>query len=865
MEPKALVEALESLDRRQGSTLLRAHAGSVGLSQSFFERLAGHFASDQALVIRLGAHCPSILRYGDRQDLGYRGQAIVEMVRGRWRQSARAFVLAGESATDPIEKLSFKVGSLHALGRAGRIEEALALGKGLSNDLRAAGREDLAARADLNLGNVLIERDRYGEAIGFFEPSIPALEKGGFAIEALSARLGLSTANLYGGSLEVAQGEAQKVANQARRLDQAHLEKLAQLNLAHVALLRGQHDEALGRFIELSRRLSDVPSESTRCFEFLGDTYARLNLWDEALDAYRQALESPAIGMNNRANVSLGIGQVYAGMGERSRALESLKRAYELYRRVGNEAWASAALTIRAQITGSKRVARRAAAMARRAESPYHLALALIALGEREEADSIVRTFGYAGLEWRLHHLEGRSAEGSERLRAYRCMFESIQRGRAAVSSVSSRTSYLRDKTEALRDYLHELLARPNARRIDEAVRVVVQSRSVALLDEVFAEGALRLNEDEAERLTLLREELRQLGDSEPPAGSARRLVGPTRDIAAVQRRWQEATRFLLDVRDGVPVRARGDTLMYIEAKDRLYAILGSRFVPLDITAGEAAERLKWLHFDLSAPLVDPSAGASPALESLRSLGEQILGPVRADLGGVEGVCPDGCLWRLPWDACLTALGIERGVEVRLHPGFQGTAGRPLPPEPRVGIWVSKPEDLPHAEKEADALLRLFPRAEVFARSDEVRGGCRGRYDLVHVIGHARQREANPMFSYFAFPDGPLYAAEVARLGFTVETAVLSACDTGSVSLVSLDEPDGLARAFLARGASGVVASSWPLDDEAAHLFTNELYVSLLTGVGVRGAVDGARSALRRWKEHPYYWGCPALYGGYRL
>jgi len=134
---------------------------------------------------------------------------------------------------------------------------------------------------------------------------------------------------------------------------------------------------------------------------------------------------------------------------------------------------------------------------------------------------------------------------------------------------------------------------------------------------------------------------------------------------------------------------------------------------------------------------------------------------------------------------------------------------------------------------------------------------------VVHVVSHAVHRPRNPALSTIEFPDGPVFSHEIARSRLKVRLATLSACETGSVSIASRSEPDGIARAFLARGAQSVIASQWPLDDEAAYRQFNLFFDALIDGYPITEALHGARVACRDWRAHPYYWGALALYAGY--
>jgi CHAT domain-containing protein len=119
------------------------------------------------------------------------------------------------------------------------------------------------------------------------------------------------------------------------------------------------------------------------------------------------------------------------------------------------------------------------------------------------------------------------------------------------------------------------------------------------------------------------------------------------------------------------------------------------------------------------------------------------------------------------------------------------------------------------------------------------------------------------MFSHFEFADGPVFAIDIARSRLNAQVAVLAGCETGRIQLAFPDEPDGLVRAFLARGASSVVAGLWPLDDEAACVTTVAAAEALAVGRSVRESLSVGRAACRSKFDHPYFWGALSLFGGY--
>ncbi|MFP5380160.1 MAG: CHAT domain-containing protein, partial [Vicinamibacteria bacterium] len=110
--------------------------------------------------------------------------------------------------------------------------------------------------------------------------------------------------------------------------------------------------------------------------------------------------------------------------------------------------------------------------------------------------------------------------------------------------------------------------------------------------------------------------------------------------------------------------------------------------------------------------------------------------------------------------------------------------------------------------------------------------------------------------------DGVVTAAEVASLDLSgVEWAVLSACDTGLGSIATGEGVFGLQRAFRVAGASTVIMSLWPVDDEATRAWMTRLYRARLdegrdTAAAVRAAALQTLEARRRGgrSTHPFYW-----------
>lgn len=869
----SLIDALEQVrESEEAKRLLAPHRGEAGVSKAYFDRIASYFVGDPSKAYGLARHWRVVASLGDDPSYAYRAKGVGDRSRGDWLASAKAFQRAGELAADPAEKLSFQAGAVDALARAKRMDEAESLAAFLVSGLRKLGRRDLAARVLLNLGNALLLQDRMAEARKHLEEALAGFEESGLEAEAVSALLGLSTSHLYCGHPRKAAelAETTRARAQAAGLDFA--DSMAKMNLAHAMLLTGRPDDALDRFLEVRDDLAVAPTEQTRSIEFAGDAYYRLNLWPEALDAYREAMgRTDSIQASHEANVRLGIGLCLIALDRPSEAISFLTAAQKRYTSLKNTAWASACVLAKShayRALGRKAHARHAAeqakAMARTSGSAYHWCEAVL----HQEADTadiaragrLIQAHGFVGMAWRAHRLQAQRELGATRLKHYRRMADSMVQSRLLTTSLISRASFLRDKSEALRDYLAELLENPNRAKVREALRLILETRSVTLLDEILAARTSELSPAVVEQLQQAREELQALAAEESSPTGSRRSAGIAEVPEGAQRRWVEAARNARAVLDRLPAANPDRIAILAQASDRLYAITGDSVARLACTTSDLERSLRWLEYELMAPMVDPEACPRTALKALATLSNQLARPWSS--ADVDAVCPDGLLWRVPWQ-CLGGDGCP--PDLALHPGVASPDLWLGGKESKALLWISEAADLPYAKADAEAFRRKFPQATVCRTASAALESLAGAYDVIHVVAHAHHRAENPMFSSIEFSDGPVFATDIARSRLQAKLVTLAACDTGAMSLVSKEEPDGLARAFLARGASSVVASAWALHDEAAARAFRTFYESLSEGRPVREALHEARCRLREWREHPYYWGALALYRGYAL
>jgi len=169
---------------------------------------------------------------------------------------------------------------------------------------------------------------------------------------------------------------------------------------------------------------------------------------------------------------------------------------------------------------------------------------------------------------------------------------------------------------------------------------------------------------------------------------------------------------------------------------------------------------------------------------------------------------------------------------------------------------------LTFAPQEARAIAELYQTEPLSgSKATETTFRARaGQADIIHLAAHGELNPVQPLFSRIllgkdSINDGSLEVHEVYGLDLKeTDLVVLSACDTQLGPLSRGDDFVGLSRAFLSAGAPAVVATLWPVDDEATGLLMTRFYSNLSDGLGTAAALSAAQRATRAKYPHPYYW-----------
>ena len=288
-------------------------------------------------------------------------------------------------------------------------------------------------------------------------------------------------------------------------------------------------------------------------------------------------------------------------------------------------------------------------------------------------------------------------------------------------------------------------------------------------------------------------------------------------------------------------LRARVGTLL-----SRLAPRIGSQVDTAHATFDQAlAERL---YADLLAPLEPVLAGRTRLT-----------------------IVADGPLHLLPFDALVVSRSPELlyaldRFTISLAPSLAMVAGR----DPRLpggpGVIVSGPaggvvegwEGEVAAVRSAMAARGVVELRDAEATESAIRRSA-PTAGLLHFATHARPNDAEPNYARLSLvpgegDDGQFNAYEIGELHLPGSLVVLSGCETGAGRLLGGEGVLSLSRAFLRAGASGTVATLWPVGPGTAELMTT-FYRSLSAGASLPVALRDAKLALRNGSQvNPFYW-----------
>ncbi|MEZ4826532.1 MAG: CHAT domain-containing tetratricopeptide repeat protein [Bacteroidia bacterium] len=168
---------------------------------------------------------------------------------------------------------------------------------------------------------------------------------------------------------------------------------------------------------------------------------------------------------------------------------------------------------------------------------------------------------------------------------------------------------------------------------------------------------------------------------------------------------------------------------------------------------------------------------------------------------------------------------------------------------------------LMYSREETEKIARLTG-GEIFKDTAAARSAFlnkAGTYRLIHISSHARVNDISPMFSTIDFASGEtVNVLDLFGMELNADLVTLSACETGTGTLVNGEGIMSLARGFMYAGAPSIVNTLWEVNDAATGEIMIRFYESLVENNPKDEALQDAKLRWLRQSDHltahPYYW-----------
>ncbi len=667
--------------------------------------------------------------------------------------------------------------------------------------------------------------------------------------------------------------------------------------LAGLEANEGSNDRAERLYREalaVNREMGNRRAESN-VLRGLGSVLQQRRLYAEAAEMRQQAARIARAGgfQMEEARALAGLGLGYASMGRLRDAIAELKRAKEVVRSVSLpdllQAQIALANVLRdaGEIDASLAEFAEAEALASGTRSSRDqlsiragMTLSLLAAGDvpgaRAESDKALTLV--EELRTNLATGTARAEQMDRRHRVFHAAASARMRGgEIAAAFEASEQAHGRSLVDLLAGASdpHKLSDSTEERQL----RARLSAKS-ALLNRLLSSGA------KAAQTDAIRAEITRLEDQYHALQSR---------LARAHPEWARAARVATIGEVQQRLGDREAVLEFLLGADRSYGWLVSRHGISGVELPRRGE-IEAAVADIRKQMTGDQAAVSSSPRGFTALGGLLFrgSAAPANLAKFRKiyVVPDGDLHFAPFAAVLDAPAVELAIlpsatvlthlppaapvqpKVRIFadPVYETIDGRlrgaAAPITTRAGEAYRFPR-LRFSGQEAESIRRLsgaVPDTGFAASRIRFEGTPLDRYGVIHFATHAVVYPKQPELSAIVLSlqderghdvDGFVRMYDVARLRLRSPLVVLSACDTAVGRRLEGEGPLGISRAFLAAGASGVVATLWAVDDAATAELMAAFYHGLLKrkltpGAALRQAQEAVR-VQARW-ANPYYW-----------
>lgn len=780
--------------------------------------------------------------------------------------------------------VSINIGIIHY--RAGRMLEAEGAIKYALEQLSRVGDAVGQGKAHGNLALIYEAQDRYREAVTHYQTALDIFRTHNLTEDFIGNSVNLALLYRKEGRLNQALDLLSRVRAMYGKLDGNPNAAFAQLEEARIHLDLNLLSEAR----KLSQELVEVfaargmQMEQAEALTTLGSAQAKQGKLEEA----RQTLERAREGWLSLQNaiqaalVDVSVASLFLESGRRGQI-----EAYEQAVLVAGRAIEALSEIPSAKALGLSVMAEALLDLGNRSEAKRNL----------EEAASLAVGLGIPDLTIRIERLRGQMALLENRTQAAELHFkraiERLEGVRASLSVDEFKSAYLGDKLGVYGDLVDLLLDTQHPR---EAFEYAERAKSRALVDLLArgGESPRGSSDPEVERLqqelAQARLELNQhflAVEAESAAGirgsNWEKMVALEERVTQLIRELERLQPEIVMIEQVQEFRlhelqktlgpgtilleyfhTRGGLMAFVVEGEKVEVVRGLG------TLEQVQQHVEQLEFFLSRvaqggmmlKIYGEEALKRSVDDQLHALYQLLIEPLPLKLSGQPVIIvPHGVLHAVPFaalydgeqyllDRAELSLSPSAAVyalcrkRIRHDPGSLVAFGVPIENIPQATLEVEQISQIAQTPYkfvgEAATLQNFFtaaPQAEV-----------------LHIATHGAFRPDNPMFSGLRMADGWLAARDLYNLRLGAELVVLSACETGLAKQTSGDELMGLARGFLYAGAPCLIASLWPVRDDATAKFMTTFYTNLRAGMTIATALREAQLALRREYPNPYFW-----------
>jgi CHAT domain-containing protein/Tfp pilus assembly protein PilF len=664
--------------------------------------------------------------------------------------------------------------------------------------------------------------------------------------------------------------EAARCFRDALLLSQAHDPDEEAMSLERLGLINdemGQRDAA----VDLYQRVLDLPrispTERAVALSRLGEIYAAERRPDRAFQVFQQAIDiQRSVGdWENEASTLIGFGLADVGIGRLDDALDSYQQALKIYR-----SWKD----LRGQAFALLNLGWVLAEQSRYEDANQAFRQALsFALELKNPMVEAGAHLGFAWMERRRDHLIEAQKEATEAVGL-------IEALRAKTLDSELRLSFFAKKQDAYDLLITTLMDQYERQRspdlLAKALQVSESARARSLLDTVGAQ-----------------------------AGSSAILPAQIISVREIQQQVLDSDTVLLEYWLG-----RSRAYLWMVTSDRLEGFVLADPAALEKLARETlgslaevnspgdlrptAERAHALSLALLGPVADRLQDkrllivAGGALQSVpfEALPDMTKSPSNP-AGGQGGPEPLLLSHEIVYEPSASVLALIRKRSWGRQPAPQWLVtladavferdDRRIPKSYRkqdgpVDPVLGRLSRLPATRAEADAITAGFPVGMFFealdfkASRDLVLSGRLNDFRVVHIASHTFAPVNRPERAALVLSqvdergrprNGRVGIREVSSLSLRADLVVLSSCKSAAGKDVLGEGTVGLPHAFLMAGASGVVTTLWPIEDQSSSELIRIFYRNMLTRrMSVSSALRQAQ--IEMWKDPrrraPRYW-----------